>query len=126
MVIIIFILGVLMVNMSSALVYFHTPAEVLAREPGDTRMRLAGQVVAGTVMEKETTVVFLVQDCAVSVPVTHTGNPPQLFTEGIGVVLEGVWNGEEFVSDTMFVMHDEQYRADAADYDPYLHVCSEP
>lgn len=120
---IITILAVLMVNMSSAMVFFYTPAEMKALEPGDIRMRLAGQVVAESVVEKEKTVVFTVVDCDITVPVIHTGNPPQLFSEGIGVILEGTWNGTEFISDTMFVMHDEQYRADPMDYDPDLHAC---
>lgn len=124
-VVIIGVLGVLMVNLSSALVYYNTPAEVMAREPGESRLRLAGQVVAGSVSEEDTTVVFALQDCDVAVTVIHTGNPPQLFNEGIGVVVEGRWNGEEFVSDTMLIMHDEQYRADADDYDKDLHICSE-
>lgn len=119
------VLVVLMVNLSSALVYYNTPAEVQAREPGQSRLRLAGQVVAGSVIEEDTTVVFSVQDCNIAVSVVHTGTPPQLFSEGIGVVVEGSWNGEEFVSDTMLVMHDEQYRADAEDYDEDLHTCSE-
>lgn len=119
------VLVVLMVNLSSALVYYNTPAEVQAREPGQSRLRLAGQVVAGSVIEADTTVVFSVQDCDIAVSVVHTGTPPQLFSEGIGVVVEGTWNGDEFVSDTMLVMHDEQYRADAGDYDKDLHTCSE-
>lgn len=124
-VVIIGVLGVLMVNLSSALVYYNTPAEVQTREAGESRLRLAGQVVAGSVIEEDTTVVFTVQDCDIAVSVIHTGTPPQLFSEGIGVVVEGTWNGEMFVSDTMLVMHDEQYRADAGDYDEDLHTCSE-
>jgi cytochrome c-type biogenesis protein CcmE len=57
--------------------------------------------------------------------VVHTGVPPQLFQEGIGVVIEGVWTGASFESDTMLVKHDEQYRTDSEDYDQDLHSCSE-
>lgn len=123
--VIIVVLGVLLVNLSSALVYYNTPAEVEAREGDDSRLRLAGRVVSGSVVEEALTVAFAVEDCDTSVSVVHTGTPPQLFQEGIGVVVEGTWDGELFSSDTMLVKHDEQYRADAGDYDEDLHSCSE-
>ncbi len=118
-------LGFLMVNLSSTLVYFNTPAELQAREPSDARLRLGGRVVPGSVVEQETTVAFEVEDCDTSVTVIHTGVPPQLFQEGIGVVVEGVWTGEAFESDTMLVKHDEEYRQDSEDYDEVEHTCSE-
>lgn len=118
------ILVVLMVNLSSALVYFNTPSEVLARDGGEERLRLGGRVVPGTVVAGGATVTFSVEDCDVSVTVIHTGVPPQLFQEGIGVVLEGEWTGDTFESDTMLVKHDEQYRTDYEDYDEDKHACS--
>ncbi|MGI9585878.1 MAG: cytochrome c maturation protein CcmE [Acidimicrobiia bacterium] len=119
------VLVVLMVNLSSALVYFSTPSEVLAREVDDARLRLGGRVVPGTVVEEASTVRFEVQDCDIAVVVVHSGAPPQLFQEGIGVVVEGVWTGSEFQSDTMLVKHDEEYRTDYDDYDKNKHACSE-
>ena len=119
------VLVVLMANLSSSLVYYNTPAEVEAREVDDSRLRLAGRVTPGSVVEREAAVAFVVEDCDTSVAVIHTGAPPQLFAEGIGVVVEGTWDGETFESDTMLVKHDEQYRADAGDYDEDLHSCSE-
>jgi cytochrome c-type biogenesis protein CcmE len=119
------VLVVLMVNLSSALVYFNTPAEMLARDASDERLRLGGRVVPGTVIEADGTVAFDVEDCETSVAVVHTGAPPQLFQEGIGVVVEGSWTGTAFQSDTMLVKHDEQYRTDAEDYDEAKHACSD-
>ena len=52
------VLVVLMVNLSSALVYFNTPSEVLAREASDERLRLGGRVVPGSVIEGEGVVQF--------------------------------------------------------------------
>jgi cytochrome c-type biogenesis protein CcmE len=119
------VLVVLMANLSSSLVYYNTPAEVQAREVDNSRLRLAGRVTPGSVAEQDTTVAFEVEDCDTAVAVLHTGVPPQLFAEGIGVVVEGRWDGAFFSSDTMLVKHDEQYRADAGDYDEDLHSCSE-
>jgi cytochrome c-type biogenesis protein CcmE len=82
-------------------------------------MRLGGQVVAGSVAETADGVDFLVTDGNTSVAVIHTGAPQQLFQEGIGVVVEGAWDGERFRSDTMIIKHDEQYRTeDGAVYTP--------
>ncbi len=119
------VLVVLMVNLSSALVYFNTPSEVAERDGSDERLRLGGRVVPGSVVESEGAVAFAVEDCDAAVDVVHTGAPPQLFQEGIGVVVEGTWTGDAFESDTMLVKHDEQYRTDAEDYDETDHACTE-
>ena len=39
---------------------------------------------------------FVVGDGASSITVDHTGTPPQLFRSGIGVVVEGTWEGDRF------------------------------
>jgi len=122
-VVVIAVLGILMVNLSSSLVYFNTPAELLAREADDSRLRLGGRVVPGSVAEQDSTVSFEVEDCDSSVSVIHTGVPPELFQEGIGIVVEGVWTGAAFESDVMLVKHDEEYRADDEDYDQDRNAC---
>lgn len=124
-IILVAVLVVLMANLSSSLVYYNTPAEVKSREVDSSRLRLAGRVTPQSVVEHDATVAFLVEDCESTVAVVHTGAPPQLFAEGISVVVEGTWDGEIFESDTMLVKHDEQYRADSGDYDADLHSCSE-
>lgn len=124
-VVIIGVLVFLLANLSASLVYYNTPSEVKAREVDNSRVRLAGRVTAGSVVEGTTTVAFTVEDCDTTIFVVHTGVPPQLFAEGRPVVIEGTWDGEVFSSNTMLVKHDEQYRSDADDYDQELHSCSE-
>ncbi len=108
----------LLFNLNSSLVYFHTPTEIMEQEPTGERQRLGGQVVAGSATNTTEGVSFIVTDGRVVVEVTHVGAPPQLFQEGIGVVVEGVWDGDRFHSDTMLVKHDEEYRSDDGVYDP--------
>jgi cytochrome c-type biogenesis protein CcmE len=94
------------------LVYYLTPTEAVERHaafPDDRRFRLAGNVAAGTVTTADDGVTFTVTDDATTVDVVHAGAPPQLFQEGIDVVLEGSWRGATFVSDTMLIKHDEEY-----------------
>ena len=105
-------------NLSSSLVFFNTPTELIVEEPGDDRLRLGGQVVPGSVADSAAGVTFDVTDGRTAVAVVHTGAPQQLFQEGIGVVVEGTWDGEAFHSDIMLVKHDETYRTEDGTYDP--------
>lgn len=108
------LVGVL-VMLNSSLVYFRTPTEVRQGvvTASDQRFRLGGQVERGTVVGVDDGVVrFAVTDGREEVPVVFTGAPQQLFREGIGVVVEGTWDGSEFRSDTMMIKHDEQYRTE--------------
>ena len=114
------VLVVLLVNLSSSLVYFITPTELVeSTESQDVRQRLGGQVVEGSVVDEVDRVAFDVTDGRVAVAVVHEGVPQDLFAEGIGVVLEGTWDGATFQSDTMLIKHDEQYRTeDGQEYNP--------
>ena len=98
--------------LNDSLVYFKTPTELQSEEVRDGRLRLGGQVVAGTVVQDVDSVAFQIGDGTTAISVRHEGAPSQLFAEGIGVVVEGRWDGSVFSSDTMLVKHDEQYRTD--------------
>ena len=108
-------------DLNGNLVYYLTPGEAstgrAAASDGE-RFRLGGLVEAGSVAPTANGVQFtVVGDPEVgdsdgsAVQVEHTGAPNQLFQEGIGVVVEGEWAQDTFVSDTMIVKHDEEYRA---------------
>jgi cytochrome c-type biogenesis protein CcmE len=105
-------------NLTSSLVYFNTPTELTQQSAGGGRLRLGGQVVAGTVTDTADGVAFDVTDGRFAVTVEHTGAPQQLFQEGVGVVVEGTWDGHAFHSDTMLVKHDETYSSEDGTYDP--------
>ncbi len=127
-VIVIGILAVLLVNLTSNLVYFNTPTELLARTDLPTpRLRLGGQVEAGTITENGDGIHFILTDGREAVEVLHQGTPPQLFEDGIGIVVEGTWDGHEFHSDNMLIKHDEQYRTEDGEvYDRSEHQLGEP
>ena len=101
-------------NLGDNLVYYLTPTEAADQRSefaGGDRFRLGGQVVAGTLEDTLSGVTFTVGDGATSILVDHTGTPPQLFREEVGVVIEGTWDGDVFRSDVLLVRHDEQYRS---------------
>lgn len=103
-------------NLNENLVYYLTPGEAsverAAASDGE-RFRLGGLVEEGSIVPTADGVQFTVvgDSDGSAVQVAHTGAPNQLFQEGIGVVVEGQWRQDTFVSDTMIVKHDEEYRA---------------
>ncbi len=108
------LIGFLVFNLRGDLVYYRTPTEVLddpaAAAAG--RFRLGGQVVPGTVVDDGDAVQFEITDGTTTIAIAHRGVPQQLFREGIGVVVEGIWDGAVFTSDSMIIKHDEQYRTE--------------
>lgn len=107
-------------NLNGNLVYFLTPAEALAQHPDypdGRRFQLGGLVSPGSVTPTPGGVRFVVASGTApgspSLPVDYQGAPAQLFAAGIGVVIEGSWQGEVFRADTMMVKHDANYRPPA-------------
>lgn len=100
-------------NLSDNLVYYLTPSEAVEQRADYTgeRFRLGGLVEEEGIEETRDGVRFVLGDGATSVPVDHAGTPPQLFRAGVGVVVEGAWEGHRFRSDVLIVNHDEQYRS---------------
>ncbi len=111
------LVGFLVFNIRDNLVYYRIPNEVVS----DTsitysdRFRLGGQVVPGSISSDQSTVTFSVTDGKETIIVIHQGAPQQLFQEGVGIVVEGTWNGDVFSSDSMIIKHDEQYRTEDGD-----------
>jgi cytochrome c-type biogenesis protein CcmE len=101
-------------GLSNATVYFKTVDEAVAqrRTLGDRRFRLEGIVQAGSVHEDEAKrgVDFVVEENDAEVRVHHMGDPPELFREGLPVVLEGHFAGARFDSDRILVKHTAEYR----------------
>lgn len=96
------------------LVYYWTPAELVAAgaKADNAIVRLGGMVEAGTIVQEGGGTRFSVTDGKASVPVRTEAIPPQMFREGIGVVVEGTMGGDGvFVSKRLMVKHDENYRA---------------
>lgn len=103
-------------SMSEELIYYWDPTQLL--EAGENAIgadvRLAGVVVAGTKQwdEETQTLRFDVSDTQQTVSVLSYGNPPQMFREGIGVVVEGTMTeGGLFESQRLMVKHSNEYRA---------------
>jgi cytochrome c-type biogenesis protein CcmE len=103
------------------LVYFLTPKELLAKgsKAVGASARLGGLVQPGTVQwnadTRELRFRIVDADDSVSVPVLSTGGvPPQMFTDGQGVVVEGFYAQDGiFKTQKVMVKHSNEYRAPA-------------
>lgn len=109
----------LLQGLGNATTYFYNADEAVARraELGDDRFRLQGTVVAGSVRQAGDEVAFEVEFACAVVDVRHQGSPPELFADGIPVVLEGgfVPAGDTYASDRILVKHTSEYRTEEAD-----------
>ena len=118
-----------MSNMEESLVYYWNPVQI--KEAGDkaygATIRLGGVVKEGSVDWNQDTkqLWFEVSDPGVdqklnteddiSLKVHSTDGPPQMFREGIGVVVEGTLvKAGHFESNRLMVKHSNEYKAPQA------------
>lgn len=94
------------------IVYFRTVSEAVDEraEAGDSRLRMAGTVVAGSVARSGDGVSFTVSEGGRHAKVFHRGDPPELFADDAPVVCEGRWDGETFRSDRIMIKHGSTYK----------------
>ena len=105
------------------IVYFLTPSELLAKgtESHGRPVRLGGLVSANSVQWNADArdLRFKVTDGQKEVLVHSTGAPPQMFRDGIGVVLEGRYGSNGvFESTTVMVKHSNEYKPPKAGHRP--------
>jgi cytochrome c-type biogenesis protein CcmE len=106
-------------NIGENLVYYWSPSEMVAqgsRAYGPT-IRLGGIVEAKSIQwnPEYTSLTFRVADNkepgAAAVTVASTQTPPQMFREGIGVVVEGSFDKSQvFKTNRLMVNHSNEYR----------------
>jgi cytochrome c-type biogenesis protein CcmE len=104
--------GLVAVGFRDTIVFFYGPTELAEKNitPG-TRLRIGGLVKEGSVLRGDgRSVSFVITDTNREVSVTYTGQLPDLFREGQGVVAEGVLGSAmTFRADTVLAKHDEKY-----------------
>lgn len=98
------------------IVYFVTPSELEDRGASahEAPVRLGGQVEPGSVHwdAEALDLRFRLTDGHATVDVHATGAPPQMFRDGIGVIVEGrLTRAGVFESTSLMVKHSNEYRA---------------
>jgi cytochrome c-type biogenesis protein CcmE len=104
--------GLVLYALRDTIVFFYTPSELTEKHvrPGQ-RIRLGGLVENGSLVRGQgTSVSFVVTDKIKALPVTYSGQLPDLFREGQGVVAEGKLDASgTLIADTVLAKHDERY-----------------
>jgi cytochrome c-type biogenesis protein CcmE len=102
----------LLQGLTNATVYFKTADQAVADRAalGTKPFRIEG-TVEPDVRQVGTATNFSIVANGVTVAVTDSKEPPQLFKPGIPVVLEGHWSGTVFSSDLIMVKHTASYAA---------------
>jgi cytochrome c-type biogenesis protein CcmE len=97
-------------------IFFLTPQELMAKGSSGVGLpvRLGGQVKPGSVTWDAQTLDlrFTVTDGTKEMLVHSTGAPPQMFRDGMGVIVEGrVGSSGMFETTNLMVKHSNEYRA---------------
>lgn len=92
-------------------VYFRGPTELASGAIVGEQVRIGGLVKKGSVArDAQGRLVFEVTDTAHSVPVRYNGDPPDLFRENQGVVVEAKYGSDGvFEASRVLAKHDEKY-----------------
>ncbi len=104
--------GLVLYALRDKIVFFYTPSEVAERNvKSGVHIRLGGMVENGSLSRQGgATVTFKITDTIKTLNVSYTGQLPDLFREGQGIVTEGAMNDNgDFIADTVLAKHDENY-----------------
>jgi cytochrome c-type biogenesis protein CcmE len=99
-------------GLSSSLIYYQTPTELLHKGKAGIGqpVRLGGYVVPGSVQHRGGRMLFVITDDTTRISVVSGSDVPALFKGGQGVVLEGHEGPDgAFHADTVLVKHNGVY-----------------
>ena len=110
-------------NLDKNIVFFLTPQELLAKgvDGYEVPVRLGGQVKPGSVQwdAKTFDLRFVITDGTGEIAIRSKGAPPQMFRDGMGVVVEGRYERSGlFQATNLLVKHSNEYRPPKAGQKP--------
>ena len=99
-------------SLEENIVYFFSPTEIYNKTniSFNERIRVGGLVKEGSVLKEVTSLKFIITDLNNEIIVSFNGSVPNLFSEGKGVIAEGMLKDKKFfVADKILAKHDENY-----------------
>ena len=99
-------------SLKENVVYFYSPTEISNKTniSFDKKIRIGGLVKENSLKKKETFIKFVITDNKNEIIVTYQGLVPNLFSEGKGVVAEGLLKDKKyFIAEKILAKHDENY-----------------
>ena len=104
--------GLTLWGLSDSISFFYTPAQAAeAKPPVGRSIQLGGLVQPGSVVKPpDGRVAFVVSDQLASTKVSYSGDLPDLFREGQGIVATGAFQADgDFKAKQVLAKHDEKY-----------------
>jgi len=99
-------------SLEKNIVYFFSPTEIYNKSniSFNEKIRVGGLVKKNSIIKNKTSINFIITDLKNEIIVTFNGLPPNLFSEGKGVIAEGKLKDKSyFVADKILAKHDENY-----------------
>jgi cytochrome c-type biogenesis protein CcmE len=95
------------------IIYFFTPNEIKMKYGNKANIqntiRVGGLVLENSVIEKDGTIKFNITDRSHKIEVLFDGLLPDLFREGQGIVVEGIFQNNKLIASQVLAKHDENY-----------------
>ena len=95
------------------IIYFFTPNEIKMKYGNKANIqntiRVGGLVLENSVIEKDGITKFNITDRSYKIEVLFDGLLPDLFREGQGIVVEGIFQNNKLIASQVLAKHDENY-----------------
>ena len=107
-----FVLYITLKSLEDNVVYFLSPSDIYEKSNINLnkKIRVGGLVKNNSVKKNETSINFIITDLKKEIIVSYTGLIPNLFSEGKGVIAEGILNDKKYLlADKILAKHDENY-----------------
>ena len=99
-------------SLEENIVYFFTPSEIYNKQniSFNKTIRIGGLVKENSISKEQNSVRFIITDFKKEIIVSYSGLIPNLFSEGKGVIAEGVLKDKKyFIAEKILAKHDENY-----------------
>tara|TARA_B110000014_G_C20079386_1_gene563807 strand:- start:769 stop:1197 length:429 start_codon:yes stop_codon:yes gene_type:complete len=106
------ILFLILNSLEKNVVFFFSPTEInnTSEINFKKKIRLGGIVKEKSIEKKNNSINFIITDYTNEIIVSYVGSVPNLFSEGKGVVAEGILKDKKFfIADKILAKHDENY-----------------
>tara|TARA_Y100000310_G_scaffold288465_1_gene314088 strand:+ start:161 stop:589 length:429 start_codon:yes stop_codon:yes gene_type:complete len=99
-------------SLEENIVYFFTPSEIYNKQniSFNKTIRIGGLVKENSISKEQNSIRFIITDFKKEIIVSYSGLIPNLFSEGKGVIAEGVLKDKKyFIAEKILAKHDENY-----------------
>ena len=99
-------------SLTSNILYFKSPTDIQLSQDmiSSKKIRVGGMVKKNSIDINNQEIKFIITDLKNEIFVSYSGTVPNLFSEGKGVVAEGILRDKNFfIADRILAKHDEEY-----------------